>query len=107
MILLTVVLFGLVVGSFLNVVIARVPTGGSLLGPRSACPACGADHNSGWREDADIYDGVGLPEQDFNYDDFVEQEFGSESKPPGLGTIWWIVGIALIVAFVVYLSAAR
>ena len=72
-----------------------------------ACPACGADHNSGWREDADIYDGVGLPEQDFNYDDFVEQEFGSESKPPGLSTIWWIVGIALIVAFVVYLSAAR
>jgi len=42
MTLLTVVLFGLVVGSFLNVVIARVPTGGSLLGPRSACPACGA-----------------------------------------------------------------
>lgn len=33
---------GLVVGSFLNVVVARVPAGRSLWGPRSACPACGA-----------------------------------------------------------------
>lgn len=37
-----VVLFGLVIGSFLNVVIARLPEGRSLWSPRSACPACGA-----------------------------------------------------------------
>jgi hypothetical protein len=72
-----------------------------------ACPECGADHNSGWREDADTYDGVDLPEHDFNYDDFVKREFGSRAKPPGLRTIWWIVGIALIVAFVVYFCAAH
>ena len=72
-----------------------------------ACPRCGADHNSGWREDADTYDGVDLPEHDFNYDDFVKQEFGSHAKPPGLKTIWWIVAIALIVAFVVYFCAAH
>jgi leader peptidase (prepilin peptidase)/N-methyltransferase len=34
-------LFGLVIGSFLNVVIVRLPRGRSLLG-RSACPRCGA-----------------------------------------------------------------
>jgi hypothetical protein len=72
-----------------------------------ACPECGADHNSGWREDADTYDGVDLPEHDFNYDDFVKQEFGSQAKPAGLKTIWWIVCIALIVAFVLYFSAAH
>lgn len=33
---------GLLVGSFLNVVIARVPEGRSVVRPRSACPACGA-----------------------------------------------------------------
>jgi leader peptidase (prepilin peptidase)/N-methyltransferase len=32
---------GLVVGSFLNVVIHRVPAGMSILRPGSACPACG------------------------------------------------------------------
>ncbi|HET6178213.1 MAG TPA: zinc-ribbon domain-containing protein [Candidatus Sulfotelmatobacter sp.] len=72
-----------------------------------ACSQCGADHNSGWREDADIYDGVDVPEHDFNYDDFVKQEFGSQSKPAGLKTIWWIVGIVLIVAIVLYFSAAH
>jgi leader peptidase (prepilin peptidase)/N-methyltransferase len=33
---------GAVVGSFLNVVIARVPAGGSLVRPASRCPKCGA-----------------------------------------------------------------
>jgi leader peptidase (prepilin peptidase)/N-methyltransferase len=32
---------GLLVGSFLNVVIARVPEGRSVVTPRSACPDCG------------------------------------------------------------------
>lgn len=33
--------FGLLVGSFLNVVIWRVPRGESVVSPPSACPACG------------------------------------------------------------------
>jgi leader peptidase (prepilin peptidase)/N-methyltransferase len=37
----TCFLFGLVIGSFLNVVIARVPDGRSIARPPSACPACG------------------------------------------------------------------
>lgn len=36
-----VALLGLLVGSFLNVVIARVPEGRSIVRPRSACPTCG------------------------------------------------------------------
>ncbi len=36
-----VTLLGLAVGSFLNVVIHRVPQGGSLVRPGSSCPACG------------------------------------------------------------------
>ncbi len=33
-------LFGLIIGSFLNVVIARLPEGRSVWRPRSACPGC-------------------------------------------------------------------
>ena len=38
----TCFLFGLVLGSFLNVVIARLPDGRSVVHPPSACPACGS-----------------------------------------------------------------
>jgi leader peptidase (prepilin peptidase)/N-methyltransferase len=34
-------LFGLTVGSFLNVVVHRLPLGESLVAPRSRCPSCG------------------------------------------------------------------
>jgi len=33
--------FGLMIGSFLNVCIARLPRGGSLMTPASTCPSCG------------------------------------------------------------------
>jgi leader peptidase (prepilin peptidase)/N-methyltransferase len=41
MALVPVVTFGLVIGSFVNVVIARLPQRRSLWAPRSACPQCG------------------------------------------------------------------
>ena len=37
------ILFGLCVGSFLNVVIARLPAGRSVVRPGSACPRCGRE----------------------------------------------------------------
>jgi leader peptidase (prepilin peptidase)/N-methyltransferase len=43
MLLIVVALLGLAVGSFLNVVIYRVPRNESLVHPRSHCPACGTE----------------------------------------------------------------
>ena len=73
-----------------------------------ACPECGADHNSGWREDAGSYDAVGLPDEDFNYDEFVAQEFGSSPKPAAIKTVWWVTAILVLAVLVaLYLYAAR
>jgi leader peptidase (prepilin peptidase) / N-methyltransferase len=47
-----VAIFGLVLGSFLNVVVARLPEGRSLWRPRSACPGCGA--GIGWHDNIPI-----------------------------------------------------
>lgn len=69
--------------------------------PRSAlaCPECGADHNSGWREDAGVYDGVDVDDEPFDYDEFVENEFGAGRKPARVKTIWWLTALALLIAF--------
>ena len=77
--------------------------------PRTAlaCPECGADHASGWREDAETYDAVDLPDEDFNYEEFVKQEFGS-SRRSAIKTVWWITAILVVAAFVaIYLYAAH
>jgi uncharacterized membrane protein YvbJ len=66
-----------------------------------ACPECGADHNSGWREDANTYDALGMSDEDFNYDEFIHDEFGSAPKPAGVKSVWWTVAIVLIVILLV------
>ena len=71
-----------------------------------ACPECGADHNSGWREDAASYDGVDLPEE-FNYEEFAQREFGGSVKPAGISKLWWITAIALLVLTILYFLAGR
>jgi len=71
-----------------------------------ACPECGADHNSGWREDADSYDGVDLPEQ-FDYEEFTRKEFGSSPKPAGVRTLWWLTAIVLLVLTIIYFALSR
>jgi len=73
----------------------------------SACPECGADHNSGWREGAETYDAVDLPDEDFNYEEFVKQEFGSAARPVAK-RVWWITAILLIAALIaIYFYAAH
>ena len=52
------VLVGLAIGSFLNVVIARLPERRSLWGPRSACPGCGAA--IAWRDNVPLLSFVAL-----------------------------------------------
>jgi hypothetical protein len=76
------------------------PVCGEDVPPRSlACPECGACHNSGWKEDAEIQDGLDLPEDDFDYDEFVRDEFGGKAKPRGMNVIWWVTGIVLLLFF--------
>jgi len=72
-----------------------------------ACPECGADHTSGWRENTETYDAVDLPDEDFNYEELVKLEFGSLRKST-TKRVWWITAILLIAAFIViYFYSAR
>ncbi len=61
-----------------------------------ACPGCGADERTGWREnDATRYDGLDLPDSAF-----ADDAPAPRSRPPsvnGLAWYWWLVGAVLVV----------
>jgi hypothetical protein len=76
-----------------------------------ACPECGADEETGWSERAQGQR-LGLPDDEFDYDEFVKEEFGDEGrasrplarasqrlKPRGVRWLWWVVGVLLLLAF--------
>ena len=52
------------------------PNCGADVPPKAkACPECGSDARTSWSEKA-YADNLGLPDDEFNYDEFVEREFG-------------------------------
>jgi zinc-ribbon domain len=62
-----------------------------------ACPECGACEETGWSEAA-ATSGLGLPDDEFNYDEYVQQEFGGGRHKPHGGHFWfwWIIGLLLL-----------
>ncbi|SKB03470.1 hypothetical protein SAMN02745166_03817 [Prosthecobacter debontii] len=75
-----------------------------------ACDCCGACAKSGWKASADVYDGLDLPDEDFDYNEFVEREFGSETslKTTSRETLWrWVAAILLAVMVLGYLLSVR
>jgi uncharacterized membrane protein YvbJ len=67
-----------------------------------ACPQCGSDETTGWSEEASA-NGLDLPDENFNYDAYVEQEFGSKKPVPrGMHWFWWVVAIILVAVFLAF-----
>lgn len=79
------------------------PQCGAEVPPKAkACPECGSCEETGWSEAARS-SGLGLPDEDFDYDEFVEREFGRKSqspKPYGISWFWWVVAILVLIAMV-------
>jgi hypothetical protein len=62
-----------------------------------ACPECGSSEETGWAEQA-ATDALNLPDQEFNYEEFVQREFERPSKvvPHGIPWFWWLVAVGLL-----------
>ena len=77
------------------------PNCGAEVPPKArACPECGADEQTGWSDAADSAN-LSLPEEQFNYEDFVRKEFGSKNPVPrGIHWGWWIVAVLLLAVLV-------
>jgi hypothetical protein len=79
------------------------PNCGAEVPPKArACPECGADEQTGWSEAAHA-DGLDLPDENFDYNDFVKREFGDASPVPrGTHWFWWVVALVVAAAFIAF-----
>ena len=79
------------------------PNCGALLEPNvKACPECGSDDETGWSESARAKQ-LGLPDENFDYDDFVKEEFSpAPLKRRGIAWLWWLMTVLLIVLFLLF-----
>ncbi|MCL5097433.1 MAG: hypothetical protein M1608_07885 [Candidatus Omnitrophica bacterium] len=60
------------------------------------CPECGSTEETGWSEEAKA-DYLGLPDDSFDYDEFVRSEFGGEDHSRRKVRWYWWVAIGLMV----------
>ncbi len=81
--------------------------GAELPAAARVCPECGSDENTGWSEAA-TEQSLGVPDDSFNYDEFVRREF--EGKAPTrrrLDWFWWLVAVVLVGALVWWFVSFR
>ncbi len=80
------------------------PNCGELVPPKArACPHCGSCEETGWSEQA-AADSLGLPDENFDYDEFVKRELsGKSEKPRGLAPFWWVVAIVVLITLILML----
>jgi leader peptidase (prepilin peptidase)/N-methyltransferase len=106
---------GLLIGSFLNVVIYRVPLKRSIVNPPSACPACG--HRLAWFENVPVFAWIGLRGRCRNCGSRISIRYPIVELGTGLffaGTAWallsrssdGVVGAASFVALIAFLYLA-
>lgn len=70
-----------------------------------ACPECGADERTGWRETS-VYDDLDLPESAYENDDDVANRSG-KNVVNGIAWYWWMAGVALIILLIAGAVALR
>lgn len=67
-----------------------------------ACPECGSCEETGWSDEAQT-GALGLPDDSFDYDKFVENEFGNDKPVPrGIKPIWWVTAVLLLFAWLAW-----
>lgn len=77
------------------------PNCGADVSPNAkACPECGADSETGWSESA-ATDGLGLPDNEFDYDDFVAREFGEGKRKHAIPWFWCALALLLVALFLI------
>jgi hypothetical protein len=69
--------------------------GASIPRGAKACPECGADEKTGWRETS-IYDGIELPDSAFEDESSPTSPTRPQNRINGIAWYWWVVALAFI-----------
>ena len=78
------------------------PNCGALVPRRAkACPECGADEKTGWSDTAHA-DNLGIPDENFDYNEFAKDEFGGHAKPRDSHWLWWLTSLLLVFLFLFF-----
>jgi hypothetical protein len=73
-----------------------------------ACPECGADERTGWREnDATRYDGLDLPDSAFDEDDSGAPALRSRAPRSGIAWYWYVVAVLLLLSLLLGIARFR
>ncbi|MEO1835147.1 MAG: hypothetical protein ABGZ49_06590 [Akkermansiaceae bacterium] len=81
------------------------PTCGSEVKVGSSCSGCvakrkkqvrvGPKKRKHWEQDV-IYDGISIPEDEFEYEEFIEREFSNKPhRAIGIEWYWWMTAVLL------------
>lgn len=93
--------------------------GGEVPVGSASCPGCGPrkvaqrmrqkkrrKKKRSWEQDS-AQDGLDLPSNDYDYEDFVEREFGSKPhRKIGITWYWWLTAIVVLAIFTFILISA-
>jgi hypothetical protein len=79
--------------------------GGDIPRRAKACPHCGADERTGWRE-ASVYDGIEFPEDEENERNAAEEAEASGKERGGLPWYWTAVALVCLILAVLYATRA-
>ncbi|GEA82268.1 prepilin peptidase [Cellulomonas uda] len=98
-------LFGLAVGSFLNVVVWRVPRGESVVSPPSACPRCG--HRIRARHNVPVVGWLVLRGRCHDCGEPIARRYPLVEAATGVafGLVTWLAGVSWELPALLYLAA--
>ncbi|MGC8829469.1 MAG: zinc ribbon domain-containing protein [Verrucomicrobiia bacterium] len=63
-----------------------------------ACPECGSDYETGWSERA-YSQRLDLPDEEFDYDEFIKEEFEKQEKGQFRKhrALWGLIAIIIVI----------
>ncbi len=91
------------------------PTCDSEVRVGAACPVCapkrekrtkkvgaGPKKRKAWEQDS-MYDGIAIPDDEFDYEEFIAREFGKKAhRPIGIKWYWWVTAVVLVVLLITW-----